>query len=130
DKGLPRPFVYAFITCILSGSAIFVYLFSWVPIPLEGVHLPRLSAVEFPSLTVVAFSFLAAYSFFSGLVSLFSALRAADASDVIPVVGGISALSTFALAYLFLDASLSPNFFFGVLLLSLGTFLVSRMRFR
>jgi uncharacterized membrane protein len=126
---LPRPFVYAYVTCLLSGASIVVYGLSWIQVPLDGVHFPSISNVEFPTLTVIAFSFLAAYSFFGGLISLFSAFRAADASDVVPVVGSISALCTFGLGYAFLDAPLSRNFIIGIALLSCGTLLVSHLRF-
>lgn len=129
DKALPRPFVYAFVTCLLSGASIIVYLFSWVPIPLEGVAIPKFSGIEKPTLAVVAFSFLAAYTFFGALVSMFSALRTSDASDVIPVVGAVSALGTFGLGYFFLDIRLTPNFLAGVILLAFGTIFVSHLRF-
>lgn len=129
DKALPRPFVYAFVTCLLSGASILVYLFSWVPIPLEGVHIPSLSGIEKPTLAVVAFSFLAAYTFFGALVSMFSALRTSDTSDVIPVIGAVSALGTFGLGYFFLGIVLTPNFLVGLILLVLGTLFVSHLRF-
>ncbi len=126
---LPQPFVYAFYMCVLSAASIGVYAFTWVPVPLEGVAFPSLANVGFPSLTVVALSMLAAYTFFYALVSMFTALQEADASDVVPVVGAVSAVSSYGLAYLFLDAALSHNFLFGVLLLAAGTAFVSRMRF-
>ena len=75
EKAIPRPFVYAFITCLFSGASIAVFLLGGVPLPLDGVEFPSFSAIEFPTLTVVAFSLLAAYTFFSGLVSMFSALK-------------------------------------------------------
>jgi uncharacterized membrane protein len=45
------------------------------------------------------------------------------------VVGAITAIGSYGLAYLFLDAKLSPNFLLGVLLLVIGTVLVSHFRF-
>ncbi len=60
---------------------------------------------------------------------MFSALKKADASDVVPVVGAVSALGAFGLGYFFLEIELSPNFIWGILLLATGTFLVSRLRF-
>jgi uncharacterized membrane protein len=85
--------------------------------------------VTFPTLAIVAFSFLSAYTFFSALVSMFSALKVADASDVVPVIGSVSAISTFLLGFLFLDTTLSPNFIVGIILLAFGTLLVSHLRF-
>ncbi len=129
ERALPRPFVYAFATCLFSGASILVFLLSSIPIPLPEVDFPSFANVEPPSLTVLAFSFLAAYTFFGALVSMFTALRTSDASDVVPVVGAVSALSTFAFGYFFLGASLTPNFLAGVLLLAVGTFFVSHLRF-
>lgn len=128
-KETPRPFAYAYVTCLMSGASIVIYAFSGLPIPLEGVHFPDIRNITFPTLTVVAFSFLAAYTFFYALLSLFSALRDADTSDVIPVVGAVSALCTFGLSYAFLGARLSPNFLVGLLLLAFGTFVMSHLRF-
>lgn len=129
EKALPQPFVYAFVTCLMSGASILVYLLSSVPLPLQGVHFPDIRNVSFPNLSIIAFSFLSAYTFFSGLVSMFSALKKADASDVVPVVGAVSAISTFAFGYLFFNTHLSNNFLIGIALLSLGTAFVSHFRF-
>ena len=129
ENALPRPFVYAFITCLFSGGSIVIYLLGGIPTPFPTLHFPDIHNVHSPTLTIIAFSILAAYTFFGGLVSMFSALRAADASDVVPVVGAVSALSTFVLSYLFLGAHLSHNFLIGVILLSVGTAFVSHFRF-
>ncbi len=124
----PKPFVYAFYTCLISGVWIIVYFISLIPLPF-GIHIPSFSNVIRPSLEVVALSFLAAYTFFTALVAMFSALKEHDASDVIPVIGAVSALASFGLGYFFLDAKLSPNFIIGIALLATGTFLVSRFKF-
>ncbi len=128
EKTFPKPFVYAFYTCLISGAWIVVYFFSLIPLP-AGFHIPSFSNVISPTLEVVALSFLSAYTFFTALVAMFSALRDHDASDVVPVIGAVSALGSFGLGYYFLDVALSPNFAFGVVLLAIGTFLVSRLRF-
>lgn len=129
DKAFPSPFVYAFYTCLISGAWVLVYLISLFPLPFNGLHVPTFENVIRPTLGVVALAFLSAYSFFIALVSMFSALREQDASDVIPVIGSISALCSFGLGYYFLDARLSPNFMLGIALLATGTALVSRFRF-
>jgi len=129
DQAPPRPFVYAFVTCLMSGGFVMVYALSGVPTPFPGIHFPSVSNIVAPTLTVVAFSFLAAYTFFGALVSMFSALKESDASDVIPVVGAVTALATFLLGYLFLDTHLTRNFLAGIALLTGGTILVSHFRF-
>lgn len=129
DKILPRPFVYAFYTCLVSGVWIIFYFISLLPLPFDGLHLPSFENVIRPSLEVVALSFLAAYTFFTALVSMFTALREGDASDVVPVVGATSAIATFGLGYFFLDTAISSNFALGIILLTIGTFLVSHFHF-
>ena len=64
------------------------------------------------------------------LVSLYDALKQADASDVMPVIGAVSAMATFGMSYFFLDAVLTHNFISGIALLSLGTLFVSQLRFK
>ncbi len=58
--------------------------------------------------------------------SMFDALKSADASNVMPIIGSVSALSAFGLSYLFLDTALSDNFIWGVVLLSAGAMLVAQ----
>ena len=129
DDVLPQPFIYAFYTCVLSGATIAVYALGAIPIPITGVSFPSFHHVQFPTLDVIGLSMLAAYTFFYALVSLFKALRQADASDVVPVVGATSAVCAYGLSYLFLHARLSPNFLLGMVLLATGTALVSHFRF-
>lgn len=126
---LPQPFVYAFYVCVLAGASLVVYLLAAVPVPLDGVAFPSVRNIEFPTLEVVALSLLTAYTFFYALVSMFTALQKADASDVVPVVGAVSAISSYGLGFIFLGTQLSHNFLWGVLVLALGTALVSRFRF-
>lgn len=130
DAAMPRPLVYAFYTCLLSGAWIVVFLLGMLPVGfLSTLGIPSLHSVVTPTLYVAALSILAAYTFFLALVSLYTALRDADASDVVPVVGAISAIVSFCLSYIFLGTRLTPNFTVGILLLACGTFLVSQMRF-
>jgi drug/metabolite transporter (DMT)-like permease len=129
DKAFPRPFVYAFYTCLVSGAWISVYFISFLPIP-DSLHIPSFANVTRPTLEIVALAFLSAYTFFLALVSMFSALRDHDASDVIPVIGSVSALCSFGLGYYFFHTQLSPNFMLGIALLATGTAFVSRFRFK
>lgn len=71
-------------------------------------------------------AFLAAYSFFIALVSMYDALKRADASNAMPIIGAVSALSSFGMSYLFLDVRLHDGFVWGVILLSVGTMLVAQ----
>jgi len=125
EKVLPRPFVYAFYSCLITGFWIVIYVAGFIP-GLADLGVPTLRNVERPSIEVVAMSFLAAYTFFIALVSMFDALKRADATNAMPIIGSVSALSSFGLSYLFLDATLSENFIFGVVLLSVGTLLVAQ----
>lgn len=125
EQGMPRPFVYAFYTTVLGGTWLVLFAIGALP-GLNMTGLPQLSNVEAPTLTVVALSFLAGYTIFMALVSLFDALKHADASNVMPIVGSISAMATLGLSYLFLDAQLSTNFIYGVVILSAGTLLVAQ----
>ena len=129
EKTLPRPFVYAFYTCLISGVWIVVYFIGFLPFISNSLHIPSFENVVRPTLSVVALSFLSAYTFFTALVAMFSALRDYDASDVVPVIGSISALGSFGMGYYFFNTTLSNNFIAGIVLLSAGTFLVSRLRF-
>lgn len=128
EKILPRPFVYAFYSCLITGGWALVFGLSLIP-GLSDLGIPSFSNVEWPTIQVIGMSFLAAYTFFMALVSMYTGLKEADASDVLPVIGAVSAISSFGMTWLFLDVPVAHNFFWGIALLSLGTLLVSRMRF-
>lgn len=125
ENVLPRPFVYAFYSCILTGFWALIYVLGFIP-GLSELGAPSYQNIEAPTLTVVAMSFLAAYTFFMALVSMFDALKHADASNVMPIIGTVSALSAFGMSYMFLGTSLSSNFIFGVITLAAGTLLVAQ----
>jgi uncharacterized membrane protein len=57
---------------------------------------------------------------------MYDALKRADASNTMPIIGSISALSSFGMSYLFFDINLSDNFIVGLVLLSVGTMLVAQ----
>lgn len=124
-----RPFSYAFWISVLSSGSVAVFLLGWVPVPIEGLSFPSFANVEAPSLVVFALSVTAGYAFFSALLSFFTALKRSDASDVVPVVGGLNAVFTLLLGYAFLDAELPTHFTLGFVLLVVGTILVSQFRF-
>lgn len=126
---IARPSLYAFYVSILSASAVLVFLFSGIPIPIEGISIPNFENVAVPPVMVLGISLLAGLALFGALTGLFSALKRADASDVIPVTGAASAVSALVLSYLFLDASLTQGFAWGFVLLVAGTLILSNYRF-
>lgn len=125
EKALPRPFVYAFYSCLLTGFWVVIFFLGLIP-GANALGVPSFANVTVPTLQVVALSFLSAYTFFMALVSMYDALRHADASTVMPIIGSVAGLSTFGLSYVFLDASHSNNFIWGIALLSAGTMLVAQ----
>lgn len=128
-KALPHPFTYAFYISVLSAGSVVVYLFSWITLPIDGLIIPSFANVAPPNFFVLALAIGAGYTFFQALISLFTALRESDPSDVVPVVGAVSAAGTFALSWLFFETTVSKGMFTGFLLLVLGTLLVSHFRF-
>ena len=128
EKALPRPFVYAFYSCLITGGWVVVYFLGFIPW-LSTYGVPSFSNIESPTIQVVGMSFLAAYTFFMALVSMYSALKHADASDVMPVVGAVSAVSSFGMVHLFLGTPFTANYIWGIALLVTGTLLVSQVRF-
>jgi drug/metabolite transporter (DMT)-like permease len=129
ERIMPQPFVYAFYTCLISGGWVAIYLINLLPIPLQDIGIPTFHNVMRPTLEVTALAFLSAYTFFTALTSMFTALQKHDASDVMPVIGSVSAIAAYGLGYFFLDVQLAPNFLLGVGILAFGTVLVSRFRF-
>jgi uncharacterized membrane protein len=125
EKALPMPFVYAFYSCLLTGFWGVIYLLAYIP-GLADLGMPSLDNVVRPTIQVVGISFLAAYTFFMALVSMYEALKRAEAVNVMPVIGAVSALSTFGLSYLLLNISLSTSHMWGVVVLALGTLLVAQ----
>ncbi len=125
-KVLPRPFVYAFYSCLLTGFWVVIYFLGYIP-GLTELGIPNFSSIEKPTIQVMGMSFLAAYTFFMALVSFYDALRQSEAVNVMPIVGAISALSTFGMSYFFLEVALSNSFVWGVIILILGTMLVAQV---
>jgi len=125
EKVLPRPFVYAFYSCLLTGFWVVIYFLGYIP-GLAELGIPSFEGISKPSIQVISMSFLAAYTFFMALVSMYEALRKAEAVNVMPVIGTISALVTFGLSYFFLNTPFQLHYMWGVIVLSLGTLLVTQ----
>lgn len=127
-KGIPKPFVYAFYTCLVTAFWLAAYIVGFIP-GAAALGIPQFANIKVPTLEVVSLAFFSAYTFFMALISLYGALKRADTSDVMPVIGAVSAIVTFGLSVMLLDANYSPDFIWGILLLASGTFLVSHVRF-
>jgi len=110
---LGKPAVYAFYISALSGVVVVLVPF--------GV-------ISVPSLAVLALSLLASLTFIASVLFLYTALRHGNASDAVPIVGAVSAVTTAYLAYLLLDQDLSRAFIPAFLLLVIGTVLISHIR--
>ena len=125
EKVLPRPFVYAFYSCLLTGFWVLIYFLGYIPGFAEH-GVPTFDGITKPSIQVIGMSFLAAYTFFMALVSMYEALKKAEAVNVMPVIGATSALVTFGLSYFFLNTPFQTHYMWGVMVLALGTLLVAQ----
>lgn len=126
---IARPARFAFYIGLLSSLTILVFAFGWIKLPFENIQIPSYKNVSTPSFKVIVLSLLSAMTFISALVSLFSALKKADASDVIPVVGSMSAVFSLLLSVVFFGSALTPNFLIGAVTLIVGSLLVSLFHF-
>jgi uncharacterized membrane protein len=108
-----KPIVYAFYVSVLSFFVVALIPFG----------------VQIPSPVLLGFSALHAIAFFSAIFFLYSALAHARASDVAPVVGAISALTTLIAAPLLLDGDISKYVVAPIILLATGTALISHFHF-
>lgn len=130
SKKVSKPIVYAFFVGLLSVLSVFIFVFGFLPFDFGDLSLPSLANVSSPNLFLMVLAVLSSAAFFMALYNIYSALTRADASDVVPVVSSASAIFTFAISYLFLNESLSHNFFYGFLLLVIGMAILSHFRFK
>ncbi|MFA7193432.1 MAG: hypothetical protein WC087_00760 [Candidatus Paceibacterota bacterium] len=122
------PIVLTFYVSVLSSLSIFIFLFSWIKIPIDGVVLPTLANISWPTIPIILLSVLSSVSFVYALYNLFSSFLLSEASDVVPVVSSISAVSSLLFSFYLLNTSLSGNFLWGFLFLVIGMFLIARFR--
>jgi len=127
SKKVSKPFIYAFYVTILSTIPILLFFFGGLQV--GGFTFPSFENVSRPTISLMSMALLSAFAGFHALVSMYSALREADASDVIPVIGSVSAVGTLLLSYLVLDDVLTNHFMIALGFLVLGTTLISRLRF-
>ncbi len=109
-----KPIVYAFYVSLLSGFVIVLAPFG---------------LVSLPSALVLSLSFFSAVTFIVAIYFLYSALRIAFASDVAPVVGAVSAITTVVLAGFWIDGDITGYFFLPIAFLIAGTGLISHFHF-
>jgi drug/metabolite transporter (DMT)-like permease len=130
SRTVANPFVYALYVCGLSAFSIIAFALGHVSLfGLESIF-PHLGGVDWtPSFELIATSLASGITLFLALYFLFDVLRSNDASDVMPVVGALAAVTTLAL-----ETSMGTRFssyaLFGVGLIVIGTLLVSRFRFK
>ncbi len=115
-KKIPHSTVYAFFVGIMSGVVV---LF----IPTGQITIPN-----FP---VIVYSLLSGFTYIQAIVYLYKALRRCDdASDVIPVVGAATAISTFIFSFFILKELLPGSFLTASIFLVIGTLLISHFSFK
>lgn len=114
DRQLKSPMLYAFYVSMLSGVVI-------VMVPFGGV--------TWPAIDVTIISLAVAASYILSVLLLYSSLKIASAAEIIPIIGAVTAISTFLIRY-FLNGELLPeNFFVASLFLITGMALVSHFDF-
>lgn len=126
SKRITTPILYVFYTGALTFLGILIYIPSLI---YPSTDLPKFSNITLMSPMLFLILIIASISQLIALWALFSSLKRNDASDVVPVIGSLSALFALIIGYLFLQVSLAPHFTIGFGLLVLGTLLISHLRF-
>lgn len=111
---ISRPSAYAFYVSIISGVVIFM-------VPFGGIHIPN------PY--VVGISVLIGVTFVISILLLYSALKIASATDVVPWLAAVSSITTFLAGFVFFEESLPRFFPYAVVLFVIGMLLVGHFRF-
>ncbi len=111
---ISRPSAYAFYVSIISGIVI-------VLLPFGYVHLP--------DMYVISLSLLIGVTFVVSILLLYSALKIASATDVVPWLAAVSTITTFVSGTLFFHEDLPRFFPYALILLVIGMLLVGHFRF-
>jgi uncharacterized membrane protein len=85
--------------------------------------------VTVPSTYVVVVSLLSAVSSVASIYFLYRSLASSNPSEVVPVVGGVGALSTFVFGSILLSQGLPSHFISGFFILVAGMLLISHFKF-
>lgn len=114
SRGIGKPSVYTFYVNVLSLFVIVLVPFGFV---------------SWPSHDIIWLSLLAGSFSTIALFFLFSSFIQAPASDSVPAVGALSAITTFVFAKMLLAEQLPDGFILSFILIVLGMVLVSNLRF-
>ncbi len=109
-----KPVVYSFYISLLSGVVL--------------VMLP-FGSIKIPSFTIIWLSLSSALSYLIAILCLYEALTDSAPSEVTPVVGAVSAISTFTFSFIILGDALPKDFFIGFAFLVMGMILISHFEF-
>lgn len=126
SKRMTTPILYVFYTGALTILGILVYIPSLF---LSNTSLPKFTNITFLSPILYVLILCAAAFQITALWAMFSSLKKNDASDVVPVIGSLSALFSLIIGFIFLEVSLPAHFTAGFGLLVFGTLLISHLRF-
>ncbi len=108
-----KPVVYTFYVGVLSIFAIGALPFG----------------VTIPTPATIGISFIAAISYAISIFLLYKSLIKSNASEVVPVVGGVAAISAFISSAFILNENLPNNFLIGFTILVIGMLLISHFKF-
>jgi len=106
--------VYAFYVAIISGVVLIL-------VPFGVVHVP--------SGYTAVLSLLIGFTFIASIVSLYSALKHANATDVVAWLAAVSTLTTFVFSFFVMHEQLPASFAISLLLFLIGMALVGHFRF-
>ncbi len=106
---VPNPWVYTFAVNVLGILVLFLIPF--------GFH--------FPGILVVIASIGSGIAYTFALLVFYKLLYKEEASQVVPIVGGITPIFVFGMAFLGLDELLKFNQVIGFVLIVFGSFMIS-----
>lgn len=127
SKRVTTPLLYVFYTGVLAFLGVLIYIPSLFTSNAGG--LPKFSSVTLLSPLLFVLLIMAVCAQLLALWGLFSALKRADASDVMPVIGSLAAVFALVISYVVFQTVLPANFTLGFGLLVIGTLFVSHLRF-
>jgi drug/metabolite transporter (DMT)-like permease len=112
-KVVGDPVVYAFYVSILS-------IFAIVAIPF---------GVTMPSIETIVYSLIVAITYLFSIYFLYESLRKSNPSEVVPVIGGVAAITAFIGSTIILKTELPGHFLTGFGILVVGMLLISHFKF-
>jgi len=110
NKGIPEPVAFAFYVGI--GSSLVVLLFPF--------------GFEIPAFKIILIALASGLAFFFALIALYTSLKYASASRVLPTVGALVPVATYPLSWVLVNERLSAIELCGMLLLVAGSLLLTR----